>query len=226
MSTLTTIPRLLLFSPARVVPAQAMPFSSHVLALPADGSRLLLAGGDPQQGTALPLGSAVRVEVEDGARVLVFDTHVVGCEPFAKGQWFARPQDAAGYRVVQARDTLRAPIRCAVVAQYQRGDALAVVRAETVDLGGGGARLRSKEPLPEKAPVRLRIALNSSRPALQVSAHVIDCVRIANDPHDSAEFAHESRLRFEALDEATRQEILQRCFQHQIEHRKRRIDVG
>ena len=108
-----------------------------MLALPADGARLLLAGGDPQNGTALPVGAKVHVEVEDGARVLVFDTHVVVGERSAKGLWVARPQDAADYRVVQSRETLRAPIHCAVVAQFQRGSGLAVVRAETVDLGGG-----------------------------------------------------------------------------------------
>jgi c-di-GMP-binding flagellar brake protein YcgR len=224
MSTLTSIPRLLLYSPARIAPAAGQPFSSHVLALPADGARLLLAGGDPQNGTALPVGAKVHVEVEDGARVLVFDTHVVVGERSAKGLWVARPQDAADYRVVQSRETLRAPIHCAVVAQFQRGSGLAVVRAETVDLGGGGARLRSKEPLPEKAQVKLRIALDAARPALQAAAHVIDCVRIATESSETAEFTHESRLQFDALDEAARQEILQRCFQHQIEQHKRRLD--
>ncbi len=226
MSTLLSIPKLLLYSPARCVPAGAAPFSSHVLAVPEDGGRVLLAGGDPATGTALPVGSMLHVEVEDGPRVLVFDTRVVpSIDRNCRGLWVARPQEPQAYFVLQSRETLRAPIHCVVVAQWMRDSAPCVVRAQAVDLGGGGLRLRSKERLPEHAQVRLRIALCGDRPPLQAVAHVIDSVMIAPDPVQPAEFTHESRLQFEALDEAVRQEILQRCFQHQIEQHKRRLEV-
>ena len=231
MSTLTSIPRLLLYSPARVVPAGGAMFSSHVLALPEDGERVLLAGGDPANGTALQPGSMLHVEVEDGARVLVFDTRVAldvwrPAGERSKGLWILRPQEPSAYHVLQTRETLRAPIRCAVVVQFSRDEKPAVVRAQAVDLGGGGARLRSKERLPEHGQVRLRISLDADRPPLQAIAHVIDSVMIAPDPDAQDPFTHESRVMFESLEEPSRQEILQRCFQHQIEQHKRRLDVG
>ncbi|MGE3173500.1 MAG: flagellar brake protein [Planctomycetota bacterium] len=217
------LPRLLAYSPARVLPAGAEPFPSHVLDVSDDGARVLLEQADPAQYGVVHTGQELRVEFDDGVRLWAFATRVLERLPRAEaGFWCTRPLDAAAYESAQQRETLRARVQCPVTISVPDGQSAVPVRGETVDLGGGGARVRTKAPLPVDAVVRVRLLLQADQPPLQAQARVVASEPVADG---AAPGLHEGRLEFVELDDAARTDILQRCFRLQLEQRRRQVPL-
>lgn len=222
-------PRFVPYSPARVYAggeATASPhFAARVVGL-SDSGALVELEFDSDPGPDRPAaGAFVHVEVEDGARVLAFDGRVAAARAGSPlSLCVTRPTDGADYVVVQQRQTLRAPLQGAVTVSMQDGDA-AVLRGVYVDLGGGGARIRTRSELAPGAHVRLRIALEAGKEPIAATAEVVDCGPVRPDPQDPEAVVFESRLSFEALPDAVQSLILQACYRQQIEHRRRRLEL-
>ncbi|MEQ1631381.1 MAG: PilZ domain-containing protein [Planctomycetota bacterium] len=224
MAVTSGIPKLLKYAPARVVPAGSQPFASHVVSVPDDMRRLQLAAVDPSRADSLALGTMLQVEVEHGQKVVVFDSRVLPPEGHGVHElWIVRPRVPSAYRVVDARETLREPMVCTVVVSSVTDDQASVVRGQTVDLGGGGVRIRSKERTQDGAQVTVRLSLDEKAPAVRAVARVLDCVPIAGAPSRTNDALFESRLEFESLEDSVAAQVLRACFLHQIESRKRRL---
>lgn len=213
--TATGLPHFLPWTPARVRTGEARPFAALVMA--AEARRLRLTAIDPSLQALPRPGEAVRVEVEEGTRVLRFDSRVLPGEGLPKnGFWLVRPRQPEAYREEQERQTLREPMRCAVVVSVRGGAVASLVRGHTVDLGGGGARLELGGPLAADAKVLLRLALEPGQEPVRAEARVLACQAL-----DVRTTAHEVRVAFESLADAPRAAILRACFRHQIDRVRR-----
>jgi c-di-GMP-binding flagellar brake protein YcgR len=226
MALSSGIPKLLPYAPARVVPASGQPFASHVVAVPDDMRRLQLAAIDPSRADLLSPGMLLQVEVEDGRRVVVFESRVLPPPGHTEHElWVVRPWVPSAYRAIEARETLREPMICGAVISSGVDEQASVVRGLTVDVGGGGVRLRSKDRVLEGAQVTLRLSLDAGAPAVRAVARVLDCVPIAGAPNQRSDALFESRLEFEEVEEPVRAQVLRACFLHQIESRRRRLPL-
>lgn len=209
------LPHFLPCTPARVRTGEARPFAALVMA--AEARRLRLTAVDASLPALPRPGEAVRVEVEDGARVLRFDSRVLPGDGLTKnGFWLVRPRLPEAYREEQERQTLREPMRCAVVVSVRGGAAGSLVRGHTVDLGGGGARLELGGPLAIDAKVLLRLALEAGHEPVRAEGRVLACRSLGESVG-----AHECRIAFADLADAARAAILRACFRHQIERVRR-----
>lgn len=214
--TLASLPHFLPCTPARVRTGEGRPFAALVMA--AEVLRLRLTAVDPALPAVPSPGEAVHVEVEDGTRVLRFDSRVLpGTGLPLHGFWLVRPRLPEAYREERERETLRESLRCAAVVSVRSGGGAGLVRGHTVDLGGGGARLLLTGPVPVGAKVLLRLALEPGQEPVRAEASVLACRELGARAAES----HEIRVAFEALADAPRAAILRACFRHQIERVRR-----
>lgn len=211
-----SMPHFLPCTPARVRVGARRAFRALVMA--AEARRLRLTATDPDLDAVPEPGVSVVVQVEEGSRVLRFESRVLpGVGLPRNGFWLVRPRLPSAYREEQERATLRQAMQCPVVASARAAAPAVLVRGHTLDLGGGGALLLLASELPRDARVALRLVLEPGREPLSVDARVLECASAAKQK------GFEVRVAFEAVPDAIRAAILRACFRHQIERARRRL---
>lgn len=214
------LPRLLVYCPVWVT-AGASPasprgtgaFATHVLGLSEDRSVLVLEL--PPAAARLWPDAPVRLALDDGAGLWSFATRVV--EVGAADFRVARPLLPSAYERLGGRRILRVPMTCRAMVSLCQDGRSRPVPGETRNLGGGGCALRTRAPLPAGAEVRVRIRLPAGT-VLACAARVVESVALERG-------GHESRLRFEDLDEDAQSALLRECYRVQRERRAGRLSL-
>jgi c-di-GMP-binding flagellar brake protein YcgR len=223
MATAGDLPQFQPLASARVAVAGGAMFGSFVLAVDARHARMRLE--PPHQGEFPPAGAGVQVAIEDDMHMVRFLGIVRETLLGAEGQlWVSMPEHPSGYEALRRRALLRRNLACPVVITRSLGGQLEIARGITVDIGGGGIRMRTEPALPVGEVVNLRLSLHSKEMAVKATAKVLECVvvdpRKLRRPGEDG-LGYESRLVFTAIDEAARQRIIQRCFEQQVDRRRR-----
>lgn len=208
---------------ARVDVAGGATFASLVHAVDARALRMRLE--PPQQGEPLAVGVGLRVAVEDGMHMVRFLGIAEAVPTGGQGElWVSMPPAAEAYEALRRRALLRRNLVCPVVVKRTIGDQIEIARGQTVDIGGGGIRMRTEPALPVGDVVQLRLSIDAQELAIKAQAKVLECTVV--DPRrrkraGEAKLGYESRLVFTAIDEQDRGRIIQRCFQQQVQRRQR-----
>jgi len=217
------LPQFQPLASAHVTVAGGAMFRSLVLAV--DGERARMRLEPPQPADLAPPGVGVQVAVEDGMYMVRFLGLVCDERQGAAGElWVTMPTQRSGFEALRRRALLRRNLACQVVVTRSVGGQLEIARGITVDIGGGGIRMRTEAALPVGEVVNMRLSLDSKELPVKAVAKVLDCVlvdaRNSPCPVDQG-LGYESRLVFTAIDTTAQQRIIQRCFAQQVERRQR-----
>jgi hypothetical protein len=223
MAAAADLPQFQPLASARVAQAGGELFASLVVAVDVDGARMRLE--PPTHGESIPVGVGVRVAVEDGMHMVRFLGIAVEAPDGAAGQlWVSMPTHAGGYEALRRRSLLRRNLACPVVITRSLGGQLEIARGLTVDIGGGGIRMRTEPALPVGEVVNLRISIDPKQMAVKATGKVLECVVVEPKKRrrrGEEEFGYESRVMFTIIDDAARQRLIQRCYEQQMDRRRR-----
>lgn len=144
-------------------------------------------------------GTEIRAYVYTGANIQVLDSIVITA-PYEAAFEIEYPDD---YVTIQRRAYIREDLNCKIILQGENSTAT----GKSKDMGGGGFRFITEEPLEDKAYMGVWISFDDDSPSIKCHG------KISKKPHFKPD---EYLIEFTEISERDRNRIIKACIQHQV----------